>query len=133
MSMIQEFKTFAKRGNIVDLAVGVIIGGAFGKIVSSFVADIIMPPIGLLLGDMPLRDLKLVIKESAGTDPVTINYGNFLLTAVDFLIIAWVLFLFLKALNTMQKKEEAKPAPEPPKPSAEVQLLTEIRDALKKS
>lgn len=133
MSMIQEFKTFAKRGNIVDLAVGVIIGGAFGKIVSSFVADIIMPPIGLLLGDMPLKDLKLVIKESAGADPVTINYGNFLLTAVDFLIIAWVLFLFLKALNNMQKKEEAKPAPEPPKPSAEVQLLTEIRDALKKS
>lgn len=133
MSMIQEFKTFAKRGNIVDLAVGVIIGGAFGKIVSSFVTDILMPPIGLLLGDLPIKDLAFVIKQTEGGAPVTINYGNFLLATVDFLIIAWVLFLFLKGLNSMQKKEEAKPAPEPPKPSAEVQLLTEIRDALKKS
>ncbi|MCC6550423.1 MAG: large-conductance mechanosensitive channel protein MscL, partial [Ignavibacteriaceae bacterium] len=125
------FKEFANRGSIVDLATGVIIGGAFGKIVSSLVNDIIMPPIGLLLGDLPLKDMKFVLKQVADGNPVTINYGNFLLATVDFLIIAWVLFLMLKGLNSLKKKEEAKPAAPPPTPE-DVTLLREIRDLLKK-
>ncbi|GMU87644.1 MAG: large-conductance mechanosensitive channel [Ignavibacteriales bacterium] len=132
MSLLKEFKEFANRGSIVDLATGVIIGGAFGKIVSSFVNDIIMPPIGLLLGDLPLKDLKFVLKETAEGNPVTLNYGNFLLATVDFLIIAWVIFLMLKGLNSLKKKEEAKPAAAPPPPAEDVVLLREIRDLLKK-
>lgn len=131
MSLLKEFKEFANRGSIVDLATGVIIGGAFGKIVSSLVNDIIMPPIGLLLGDLPLKDMKFVLKQVADGNPVTINYGNFLLATVDFLIIAWVLFLMLKGLNSLKKKEEAKPAAPPPTPE-DVTLLREIRDLLKK-
>lgn len=134
MSLIKEFKEFANRGSIIDLATGVIIGGAFGKIVSSFVNDIIMPPIGLILGDLPLKDLKLVLKQGVEGNPVTLNYGNFLLATVDFLIIAWVIFLMLKGINAMKRKEEAKPAPAPaPPPTPEdVVLLREIRDLLKK-
>ncbi len=131
MSLLKEFKEFANRGSIVDLATGVIIGGAFGKIVSSLVNDIIMPPIGLLLGDLPLKDMKFVLKQVADGNPVTINYGNFLLATVDFLIIAWVIFLMLKGLNSLKKKEEAKPAAPPPTPE-DVTLLREIRDLLKK-
>lgn len=131
MSLLKEFKEFANRGSIVDLATGVIIGGAFGKIVSSLVNDIIMPPIGLLLGDLPLKDLKFVLKQGAEANPVTLNYGNFLLATVDFLIIAWVIFLMLKGLNKLKRKEEAKPAAPPPVPE-DVVLLREIRDLLKK-
>lgn len=130
--MLQEFKKFAMRGNVVDMAVGIIIGGAFGKIVSSFVADVIMPPIGLLLGGMDFSSLAITLKEATETTAaVTINYGSFLNTVIDFLIIAWAIFMVIKAMNSMKKKEEAKPAA-PPKPSEDIILLQEIRDLLKK-
>jgi len=138
MGMLKEFKDFAMRGNVVDMAVGIIIGGAFGKIVSSFVADVIMPPIGLLIGGVDFTDLKLTLKEAvidaAGavtTEAVTINYGNFIQTAIDFIIIAFAIFMMIKAMNSMKKKEEAAPAA-PPAPTKEETLLTEIRDLLKK-
>jgi large conductance mechanosensitive channel len=132
MSLIKEFKAFAMRGNVIDLAVAVIIGGAFGKIVASFVSDVLMPPIGLLLGGVEFTDLALVIKQAtAEADAVTITYGVFLQNVVDFLIIAFVIFMMIKAINSAKKKEEAAPAP-PPEPSKEEQLLTEIRDLLKK-
>lgn len=132
MSMMSEFKEFAMRGNVMDMAVGIIIGGAFGKIVSSFVKDVLMPPIGILIGGVDFSNLKATIKEAAdGVEAVTINYGTFIQTAVDFLIIAFAIFLVIKAMNSLKKKEEEKPA-EPPKPSAEEALLTEIRDLLKK-
>lgn len=131
MSMMSEFKSFAMRGNVVDMAVGIIIGGAFGKIVSSFVNDVLMPPIGMALGGVDFSDLAFTLKEAAGeAAAVTINYGSFIQTVVDFLIIAFAIFMAIKAMNSMKKKEEEAPA-EPPKPSAEVQLLTEIRDSLK--
>jgi large conductance mechanosensitive channel len=139
MSLAKEFKEFAMRGNVVDLAVGIIIGGAFGKIVSSAVADVIMPPIGLLLGGVKFTDLSIVLKEpvvdAAGaitTQAVSINYGNFIQTMVDFLIIAFAIFMMIKAMNSLKKKEEA-PAeePAPPAPTKEELLLTEIRDLLK--
>ena len=138
MSVLKEFKTFAMRGNVVDLAVGVIIGGAFGKIVSSIVNDIIMPPIGLLLGGVNFSDLFFAIdgqsydslaKAREASAPL-IAYGAFLQTVIDFLIIAAVIFFFVKGLNSLKKKEEAKPAA-PPAPSNEEVLLTEIRDILK--
>ncbi|MGD9600237.1 MAG: large-conductance mechanosensitive channel protein MscL [Gammaproteobacteria bacterium] len=129
MGMMQEFKEFAMRGNVVDLAVGVVIGGAFGKIVSSVVADVIMPPIGLLSGGVNFTDLKLVLKEGMGdVPPVTLNYGSFLQTCLDFIIIAFAIFMLVKAMNSMKKAEAA--APPPPPPAQEV-LLTEIRDLLK--
>lgn len=132
MSMMQEFKTFAIKGNAVDMAVGIIIGGAFGKIVSSFVSDIIMPPIGLLVGGVNFKDLSITLKESVGTTAaITLNYGKFVQTIVDFVIIAFSIFLVIKAMNSLKKKEEAAPAVPPP-PSAEQQLLAEIRDLLKK-
>lgn len=132
MSMIKEFKDFAMRGNVVDLAVGVIIGGAFGKIVSSLVADVIMPPIGVLLGGVNFSDLSIVIKEATGeTEAVAIKYGAFIQSVVDFLIIAFVIFIVIKGINATKKKEEAAPAA-PPAPSAQEVLLTEIRDLLKK-
>jgi large conductance mechanosensitive channel len=135
MSMMKEFKEFAMRGNVVDLAVGVIIGGAFGKIVSSFVADIVMPPIGILLGGVDFKDLAYVLKEAEGeVAAVTIGYGAFAQTVIDFLIIAFVIFLAIKGMNKMKRKEEeapAAPAP-PPAPSNEEKLLAEIRDLLKK-
>ncbi|NNE06551.1 MAG: large-conductance mechanosensitive channel protein MscL [Xanthomonadales bacterium] len=133
MSMMSEFKSFAMRGNVVDMAVGIIIGGAFGKIVSSFVNDVLMPPIGMALGGVDFSDLAVTLKEAAGeAAAVTINYGSFIQTVVDFVIIAFAIFIAIKGMNNMKKKEEEAPA-EPPKPSAEVQLLTEIRDSLKNS
>ncbi|MDH3386607.1 MAG: large-conductance mechanosensitive channel protein MscL [Gammaproteobacteria bacterium] len=131
--MMTEFKDFAMRGNVVDMAVGIVIGGAFGKIVSSFVADVLMPPIGLLLGGVDFRDLAIMLKEGVGdTAAVMVNYGSFIQTVVDFVIIAFAIFLVIKAMNSMKKKEEA-PAPAPePGPSAEEVLLGEIRDLLKK-
>jgi large conductance mechanosensitive channel len=130
MGMMQEFKDFAMRGNVVDLAVGVVIGSAFGKIVSSVVADVIMPPIGLMTGGVNFTDLKAVLKDGVGDVPaVTLNYGSFLQTCFDFMIIAFAIFMLVKALNSMKKAEAA--APPPPPPAQEV-LLTEIRDLLKK-
>ena len=126
MGMLQEFKEFAMRGNVVDLAVGVVIGGAFGKIVSSVVADMIMPPIGVLMGGVNFTNLKMVLKEGVGEIPaVTLNYGNFIQSGVDFLIVAMAIFLMIKALNSMKKAEAAAPPP-----ATEV-LLSEIRDLLK--
>lgn len=132
MGMIKEFKTFAMKGNVLDMAIGIIIGAAFGKIVSSFVADVIMPPIGMLIGGVDFSSLSLVLKGATETaEAVTINYGVFLNTVIDFVIIAFAIFMVVKGINSTKKKEEEKPAT-PPKPSEEVQLLTEIRDALKK-
>lgn len=132
MKMLQEFKAFAMRGNVVDMAVGIIIGGAFGKIVSSFVSDVIMPPIGVLLGGVDFSNLSLVIKEAAEeAEAVTLNYGAFLMTVLDFIIIAFAIFMVIKGMNSLKKKEEEKPAP-PPEPTKEETLLTEIRDLLKK-
>lgn len=131
MSMIKEFREFAMRGNVVDLAVGVIIGGAFGKITTSLVNDVMMPPIGVLLGKVDFKELKLtLVQASEGAVAVTINYGQFINTLIDFTLVAFALFLVIKAMNTLKKKEEAKPAAPPP-PSNEEKLLTEIRDALK--
>ena len=132
MGMMSEFKGFAMRGNVVDMAVGIVIGAAFGKIVSSFVKDVLMPPIGMMMGGVDFSDLAIVLK--AATDEVaavTINYGAFIQTVLDFVIIAFAIFMVVRAMNSMKKKEETAPAA-PPKPSAEVELLTEIRDALKK-
>ena len=132
MSMMSEFKSFAMRGNVIDMAVGIVIGGAFGKIVSSFVSDVLMPPIGMLMGGVDFSDLAVVLKEASGdVAAVTLNYGSFIQTVVDFLIIAFAIFMVVKAMNNMKKKEEAAPAA-PPKPSNEEVLLTEIRDALRK-
>ena len=139
MKLISEFKAFAMRGNVVDMAVGIIIGGAFGKIVSSVVADVIMPPIGLLLGGVKFTDLKFVLKDqvvdAAGavtSQAVAINYGNFIQTTVDFLIIAFAIFMMIKGMNSLKRKqEEPAAAPAPPPPSKEEILLTEIRDILK--
>ena len=132
MSIIKEFKEFAVKGNVVDLAVGVIIGAAFGKIVTSLVTDIIMPPLGLLLDGIDFKDLKKVLKPAIGKTPeVAINYGLFINTAIDFLIVAFVIFLVIKGINAMKRNEEAAPA-EPPAPTKEEILLTEIRDLLAK-
>ena len=136
MSFIQDFKAFALKGNVVDMAVGVIIGGAFGKIVTSVVNNIIMPPIGVLTGGVDFTDLKLVIKEAEGeAEAVTLNYGAFIQDVVDFLIIAFCIFLMVKGIAALTRKkkaeEDAAPAPAP-EPSAEEKLLTEIRDLLKK-
>jgi len=139
MKLLDEFKAFAMRGNVVDMAVGIIIGGAFGKIVSSVVADVIMPPIGLLLGGVKFTDLKVVLKEpvmdAAGkvmTEAVAINYGNFIQTTVDFIIIAFAIFMMVKGMNSLKKKEIVAPAEVPvPVPTPEEVLLREIRDILK--
>ena len=128
--MLQEFKDFAMRGNVVDMAVGIIIGAAFGKIVSSLVSDVIMPPIGMIMGGISFSDLAIVLGEGEGA--ATINYGVFIDNVISFLIVAFAVFMLIKALNSMKKKEEEKPA-EPPKPSAEESLLTEIRDLLAKN
>ena len=133
MGILREFKAFAMRGNVIDLAVGVIIGGAFGKIIASLVADIIMPPIGLLVGGVNFVDLKWQMKPAMIVDgvkkaAVTLNYGNFIQVTFDFLIVAFCIFLFVKGINSMSKKKEEAPA----LPSKEEQLLTEIRDLLKK-
>lgn len=132
MGMMSEFKDFAIRGNVVDMAVGIVIGGAFGKIVSSFVADVLMPPIGMMMGGVNFADLSIVIQAAtAEAEAVTINYGAFTQTVVDFIIIAFAIFMVVRAMNNMKKQEEEAPAA-PPAPSAEVELLTEIRDSLKK-
>jgi large conductance mechanosensitive channel len=131
MSMLTEFKDFAMRGNVVDMAVGIVMGGAFGKIVSSFVADVLMPPIGILLGGVDFSDLVVTLKSAAdGAEAVTLRYGAFIQTVVDFVIIAFAIFLVIKAMNTVTRKKEEAPPP-PPAPSKEEQLLTEIRDALR--
>lgn len=131
MSMVSEFKQFAMRGNVVDMAVGIVMGGAFGKIVSSFVADVLMPPIGIILGGVDFRDLAVTLQAATeGSEAVMLRYGVFVQTVVDFLIIAFAIFLVVKAMNAVKKKEEEAPAA-PPKPSKEEELLTEIRDALK--
>ncbi|MBR3443041.1 MAG: large-conductance mechanosensitive channel protein MscL [Bacteroidaceae bacterium] len=140
---IQEFKEFALKGNVMDMAVGVIIGGAFGKIVSSLVADVIMPPIAWALGGASFADMKWVLKEgipekvnAAGevveeaVEAITLNYGMFIQNIVDFLIIALCIFLMVKGINKLSKKKAEEPAPEP-EPTAEEKLLTEIRDLLK--
>lgn len=132
MSMMKEFKEFAVKGNVVDMAVGIIIGGAFGKIVSSFVSDVIMPPIGVLLGGVDFAKLSITVKEATETaEAVKMNYGAFLNTIIDFIIIAFVIFMVIKAINNLKRKEKEKPAT-PPAPSKEETLLTEIRDLLKK-
>ncbi len=131
MSMLKEFREFALKGSVVDLAVGVIIGAAFGTIVSSLVDDVIMPPIGLLVGGVNFANLKVPIGTPlAGGEPVTLNYGVFIQTLVDFLIVAFAIFLVVKAVNSMKRKQEVAPAP-PPGPTKDQQLLTEIRDLLK--
>lgn len=133
MKLLDEFKAFAMKGNVVDMAVGIIIGAAFGKIVSSVVADIIMPPLGLLLGGVNFTDLKVVMKAATDAAPaVTWNYGNFLQVTFDFLIVAFAVFMLIKAINAAKKKEAAAPPPAPPAPTKEETLLSEIRDLLKK-
>jgi large conductance mechanosensitive channel len=128
--MFREFKTFAVKGNVMDMAVGIIIGAAFGKIVSSFVSDIIMPPIGLLLGNIDFSNFNFVLKQaSEGVEAVTINYGIFINNVVEFLIIAFSIFIVIKQLNKLKRKEKEIT---PNIPSEEVLLLREIRDSLKK-
>ena len=140
MGMVKEFKEFAMRGNVMDMAVGIIIGGAFGKIISSFVADVLMPPIGVLLGGTDFTGLKIILKDKVVEadkvvkEAVTLNYGNFIQVTIDFLIIAFAIFMMIKMMNSMNRKEvpaPAAPAP-PPEPSNEEKVLTEIRDLLKK-
>ena len=133
MSMMKEFKDFAMRGNVMDMAVGIILGASFGKIVSSFVADVMMPPIGLLLGNIDFSNLAFQLA-AAGADgkPVLWKYGAFIQSTVDFVIVAFAIFMMIKWMNSLSKKEDAAPAPEaPPEPSAEEKLLIEIRDLLK--
>lgn len=131
MSMMSEFKTFAVKGNVVDMAVGIIIGAAFGKIVTALVAGVVMPPIGVLLGGVDFTDLAYVIKEAVGEAPaVVISYGAFLQTLIDFIIIAFVIFMFIKGINSLKRKEEQAPKALSAPPAQEV-LLMEIRDLLK--
>lgn len=138
MGLIKEFKTFAMRGNVLDLAVGVIIGGAFGKIVGSFVSDVMMPVLSLLMGGVDFTAKFLPLKggsyatlaDAKAANAATLNYGVFLQSIIDFLIVAFAIFLLIKGVNAMQKKEAEKPAP-PPAPSNEEKLLAEIRDLLK--
>ncbi len=133
MKLADEFKAFAMKGNVVDMAVGIIIGAAFGKIVSSIVADIIMPPLGLLIGGVNFTELKVILKAATETNPaVTWNYGNFLQVTFDFLIVAFAVFMVIKAINVSKRKQAAAPPPPPPAPTKEVVLLSEIRDLLKK-
>ncbi len=135
MKIVQEFKQFAMKGNVVDMAVGIIIGAAFGKIISSLVNDVVMPPLGMLIGGVDFTELKVVLKhanvDEAGKviNAVTLNYGNFIQTTFDFLIVAFAVFMMIKAMNKMKRKEEVPP---PPEPTKEEKLLTEIRDLLKK-
>lgn len=138
MSVLKDFKEFAMRGNVIDLAVGVIIGGAFGKIVASLVADVIMPPIGLLVGGVNFTDLKWTMKAAEIVDgvekaAVTMNYGSFLQVTFDFIIVAFAIFLFIKGITKLNKKKEEAPAAPaaPPAPSKEEILLGEIRDLLR--
>jgi len=130
MGILKEFREFAMRGNVVDLAVGVIIGAAFGRIVSSLVSDIIMPPLGMLLGGVDFKQFHLVLREAEGNIPaVVMNYGSFLQNIFDFIIVAFAIFMAIKLMNKMRRKEVEEPAA-PPAPTAEEKLLTEIRDLL---
>lgn len=131
MGMVSEFKQFAMRGNVVDLAVGVVIGAAFGKIVSSLVADVFMPLIGLLVGGIDFSDMAITLKAASGEQPaVLLSYGKLVQASFDFVIVAFAIFLFVKGINRMKREEAAAPAA-PPEPSAEQKLLAEIRDLLK--
>ena len=136
-NVINEFKTFVMRGNVIDMAVGIIIGGAFGKIITSLVNDVIMPPLGVLIGGVNFTDLKLTLKEAvieAGVEvapAVTLNYGNFLQVVFDFLIVAFAIFCFVRLLAKLKRKKEEAPAAPAPAPSREEELLAEIRDLLK--
>jgi large conductance mechanosensitive channel len=130
MGMLKEFREFAMRGNVIDLAVGVIIGAAFGKITNSFVNDVLMPPIGLLVGGMDFSSLAITLRDKTDkAEMVQLRYGAFLNTLIDFTIIAFAIFLFVKAINTLQRKKEEAPPPAPPE---EVVLLTQIRDELRR-
>jgi large conductance mechanosensitive channel len=131
MSMMKEFKAFAMRGNVVDMAVGIIIGGAFGKIVSSLVSDVIMPPIGMLMGGVDFSNLGFTLRAASEAGPaVVLKYGVFINTVIDFVIVAFAIFLMVRAMNSLKKKQEEQPAAPPP-PSKEEALLGEIRDLLK--
>lgn len=131
MSIVKEFKEFAVKGNVMDMAVGIIIGVAFGKIVSSFVADVLMPPIGLLIGGVDFSNLVITLKAAEeGAEAVALRYGVFIQAVFDFVIVAFAVFIAVRALNSMRKKEAETPAA-PPAPSAQEQLLMEIRDLLK--
>ena len=131
MGLVKEFKEFALKGNVVDMAVGIVIGAAFGKIVSSLVADVIMPPLGMLLSGVDFTQMSYELKAAAGETPaVTLNYGKFLQTVIDFVIVAFAIFMAIKAMNTLKRKEEAAPAPSPAATKEQV-LLTEIRDAIR--
>lgn len=137
-SFLQDFKAFAMKGNVIDMAVGVIIGGAFGKIVSSIVSDVLMPPIGWIIGGVDFSELKYTLPVNPlapeETEPATIAYGAFIQNIIDFLIIAFCVFLLVKGIAALSRKKEEEPAPAPePEPSAEEKLLTEIRDLLKKN
>ncbi|MCB2114262.1 MAG: large-conductance mechanosensitive channel protein MscL [Parvularculaceae bacterium] len=128
MGILKEFQEFAVKGNVLDMAVGIIIGGAFGTIVKSLVDDVIMPPVGLMLGGVDFSAFKLVLKQAEGeTAAVAINYGQFINNIISFLVVAWAVFMLVKAMNNFKKKQEAAPPPAPP---ADVALLTEIRDLL---
>ncbi|MDY0050289.1 MAG: large-conductance mechanosensitive channel protein MscL [Halothiobacillaceae bacterium] len=136
MSIVKEFREFAVRGNVVDMAVGIIIGAAFGKIVSSFVEDVVMPPLGVLIGGVNFTDLAITLKAATADAPaVMLAYGKFLQTVFDFTIIAFAIFLAVKLINRLRQQEEAKPSvpSAPPEPSVEERLLTEIRDLLRDS
>lgn len=133
MKIVSEFKAFAMKGNVTDMAVGIIIGAAFGRIVSSMVNDIIMPPLGLLIGGVNFTELKFIMKVATDGNPaVTLNYGNFLQGVFDFLIVAFVVFMVIKAMNAAKRKQEAVTPDTPPAPTKEQELLSEIRDLLKK-
>ncbi|BBP81359.1 MULTISPECIES: large-conductance mechanosensitive channel protein MscL [Pseudomonas] len=131
MSLLNEFKAFAVKGNVVDMAVGIIVGAAFGKIVSSFVGDVIMPPIGLLIGGVDFTDLAITLKAAQGDVPaVVLSYGKFIQTVLDFIIVAFAIFMGVKAINKLKREEAVAPSV-PPAPTPEEVLLTEIRDLLK--
>lgn len=132
MGIASEFKEFAVKGNVVDMAVGIIIGAAFGKIVSSAVGDVIMPPIGVLLGGVDFSDLAITLKAAVGDAPaVVISYGKFIQTVIDFIIVAFAIFMGVRVINSLKRKEAEAPPPPPPGPTKEEVLLTEIRDLLK--
>lgn len=138
MGLMKEFNAFAMKGNVMDMAVGIIIGAAFGKIIASFVKDVLMPPLGMLMGGVNFTDLKFVIQEASVSETgeaiaaVSINYGSFIQVTVDFLIVAFAIFMMVKGMNSMKKKEAAAAPPPPPGPTKEEVLLGEIRDLLKK-
>jgi large conductance mechanosensitive channel len=130
--MLKEFKEFAMRGNVVDMAVGIVIGGAFGRIVTSLVNDVIMPPLGLVLGQVDFSGLVIPLSSSAADNAPELKYGVFIQTIVDFVIVAFAIFIVVKLMNKLKRKEEAAPPAAPPEPSDEVKLLTQIRDALQR-